>query len=112
VQKCASPSLAVAGAALALMMPFRLLALQKPSPLLRGRNWCGNTVMSVITKMTTQATSILKSSMPASGRLKSDRHLSYASGTVPTGNLMLSILGMFDVPADRFGDSTGRLQNI
>ena len=28
----------------------------------------------------------------ASGRLKGDRHLAYASRTVPTGNLLLSIL--------------------
>jgi Protein of unknown function (DUF1552) len=48
----------------------------------------------------------------ASGRLKGDRYLPYASRTVPTGNLMLSILGMFDVQAERFGDSTGPLQNI
>ena len=48
----------------------------------------------------------------ASGRLKGDRHLAYASRTVPTGNLLLSILGMFDVTADSFGDSTGPLANI
>ena len=48
----------------------------------------------------------------ASGRLKGDRHLPYASRTVPTGNLLLSILGMFDVEAERFGDSTGPLQDI
>jgi hypothetical protein len=48
----------------------------------------------------------------ASGRLQGDRHLAYASRTVPTGNLLLSILGMFDVQAERFGDSTGPLQNI
>jgi uncharacterized protein DUF1552 len=48
----------------------------------------------------------------ASGRLKGDRYLAYPSRTVPTGNLMLSILGMFDVQADGFGDSTGPLQNI
>jgi len=48
----------------------------------------------------------------ASGRLKGDRYLAYPSRTVPTGNLMLSILGMFDVQAESFGDSTGPLQNI
>src|SRR5665213_3683294 len=48
----------------------------------------------------------------ASGRLKGDRYLPYASRTVPTGNLMLSILDIFDVKAERFGDSTGLLQNI
>jgi Protein of unknown function (DUF1552) len=48
----------------------------------------------------------------ASGRLKGDRHLAYASRTVPSGNLLLSILGMFDVKADSFGDSTGPLLNL
>jgi hypothetical protein len=48
----------------------------------------------------------------AGGRLMGDRHLPYASRTVPTGNLLLSILDMFDVKADHFGDSTGRLANI
>jgi Protein of unknown function (DUF1552) len=48
----------------------------------------------------------------ASGRLKGDRHLAYASRTVPTGNLLLSIANMFDVQAEHFGDSTGPLQNI
>lgn len=48
----------------------------------------------------------------ASGRLKGDRYLPYASRTVPTGNLMLSILRMFDVQAERFGDSTGPLEDI
>jgi hypothetical protein len=31
---------------------------------------------------------------------------------VPTGNLLLSILNLFDVHADSFGDSTGRLEGI
>lgn len=48
----------------------------------------------------------------AGGRLKGDRHLAYASRTVPTGNLLLSILDLFDVRADKFGDSTGRLQGV
>jgi hypothetical protein len=48
----------------------------------------------------------------AGGKLKGDRHLAYASRTVPTGNLLLSILDMFDVRADKFGDSTGRLQGV
>ena len=46
----------------------------------------------------------------ASGRLKGDRHLAFASRTVPTGNLLLSILDMFGVRAERFGDSTGRIE--
>ena len=48
----------------------------------------------------------------ASGRLEGDRHLAYPSKTVPTGNLLLSILDMFDVHRESFGDSTGRLANI
>jgi hypothetical protein len=48
----------------------------------------------------------------ASGRLKGDRHLAFASRTVPTGNLLLSILNIFDVRAERFGDSTGPLEGI
>jgi hypothetical protein len=48
----------------------------------------------------------------ASGRLKGDRHLAFESRTVPTGNLLLSILGLFDVPVDSFGDSTGRIESI
>jgi hypothetical protein len=45
----------------------------------------------------------------ASGKMKGDRHIAVASRTVPTGNLLLSILDKFDIKADRFGDSTGRL---
>jgi hypothetical protein len=48
----------------------------------------------------------------ASGELKGDRHLAYASRTVPTGNLLLSILNMFDVRLDKFGDSTGLLTRL
>ena len=48
----------------------------------------------------------------ASGRLKGDRHLAYASRTVPTSNLLLSILDKFDVKMDHFGDSTGRCEGV
>jgi hypothetical protein len=48
----------------------------------------------------------------ASGRLKGNRHLAYESKTVPTGNLLLSILDMYGVHHDSFGDSTGRLASI
>ena len=48
----------------------------------------------------------------AAGKLKGDRHLAFASRTVPTGNLLLSILNLFDVRADSFGDSTGRLEGV
>ncbi len=48
----------------------------------------------------------------ASGQLQGDRHLAYASRSVPTGNLLLSILDKFKVGVDRFGDSTGRLEGV
>jgi len=48
----------------------------------------------------------------ASGRLRGDRHLAYESRTVPSGNLLSSVLDMFDIEHDRFGDSTGRLAGI
>lgn len=48
----------------------------------------------------------------ASGRLSGNRHLAYATRTVPTGNLLSSILDIFDVEHDSFGDSTGRLPGI
>ncbi|HXR91719.1 MAG TPA: DUF1552 domain-containing protein, partial [Steroidobacteraceae bacterium] len=48
----------------------------------------------------------------ANGRLKGDRHVAFASRTVPTGNLLLSILDKFDVQLDKFGDSTGRAEGI
>ena len=48
----------------------------------------------------------------ASGKLKGDRHLAYASRTVPTGNLLLSILDMFDAGMNQFGDSNGKLEGI
>jgi hypothetical protein len=48
----------------------------------------------------------------ASGRLEGNRHLAFPSRTVPTGNLLLSILDMFGVHEDSFGDSTGRIESI
>ena len=46
------------------------------------------------------------------GKLKGGRHLAYPSRTVPTGNLLLSILDQFDIHRDSFGDSTGRLDGL
>ena len=46
------------------------------------------------------------------GRLKGGRHLLYPSKTVPTGNLLLSVLDLFDIHQDSIGDSTGRLENL
>ena len=48
----------------------------------------------------------------ANGKLKGGRHLAYPSKTVPTGNLLLSVLERFDIHQDKIGDSTGRLENL
>jgi hypothetical protein len=48
----------------------------------------------------------------ASGKLKGNRHLAYPTKTVPTGNLLLSVLDKFDIHEDSIGDSTGRLENL
>lgn len=46
------------------------------------------------------------------GKHKGGRHLAYPTKTVPTGNLLLSILDMFDIHQESIGDSTGRLENL
>ncbi len=46
------------------------------------------------------------------GKLKGNRHLKFATKTVPTGNLLLSVLDQFDIHQDHIGDSKGRLENI
>jgi hypothetical protein len=48
----------------------------------------------------------------AGGKLKGDRHLAYPSMTIPTGNMLLSILDKFDIRQDAIGDSTGRLTDL
>jgi len=48
----------------------------------------------------------------ALGQLKGGRHLAYPTKTVPTGNLLLSILDMFGIHESQFGDSTGRLAKL
>jgi hypothetical protein len=48
----------------------------------------------------------------ANGKLKGGRHLAYPSKTIPTGNLLLSVLDKFDIHQDVIGDSTGRLENL
>ena len=48
----------------------------------------------------------------ANGKLKGDRHLAYPTMTVPTGNLLLSVLDRFDIHQDSIGDSTGRLEEL
>ena len=48
----------------------------------------------------------------ANGKLKGDRHLKFKSRTEPTSNMLLSVLDMFDIAQDSFGDSTGRLEGL
>ena len=48
----------------------------------------------------------------ANGKLKGGRHLAYPSKTIPTGNLLLSVLDRFDIHQEKIGDSTGRLENL
>lgn len=46
------------------------------------------------------------------GKLKGGRHLAYPTKSVPTGNLLLSLLDQFGIERDSFGDSTGRLDGL
>jgi hypothetical protein len=48
----------------------------------------------------------------ASGQLKGGRHIAVPSKTVPTGNLLLSILDFYGIHHDSVGDSTGRMPNL
>jgi hypothetical protein len=48
----------------------------------------------------------------AGDRLEGNRHLAYATKTAPTGNLLLSLLDMYDIHQDQQGDSTGRLEDL
>src|ERR1019366_9608145 len=48
----------------------------------------------------------------ASGALKGGRHLTYPTKTVTTGNVLLSILGMYGIHQDSIGDSTGPLTGL
>jgi hypothetical protein len=44
------------------------------------------------------------------GKVKGGRHIALPSKTVPTGNLLLSILDKYDIRQESLGDSTGRLE--
>ena len=46
------------------------------------------------------------------GKLKGGRHIAYPTRTVPTGNLLLTLLDMYDIHKDSIGDSTGHLENL
>ena len=46
------------------------------------------------------------------GRLKTNRHLAYERKTVPTGNLLLSILHLYGINSEKQGDRTGPLARL
>ena len=46
------------------------------------------------------------------GRIEGGRHIAYPTKSVPTGNLLLSLLAQFDIHQDGIGDSTGMLDHI
>jgi hypothetical protein len=48
----------------------------------------------------------------AGGKLKGGRHLGFKTKTMTTGNLMQSVLAMYDVKTDHFGDGSGMLPDL
>ena len=48
----------------------------------------------------------------ANGKLKGGRFINHPRKTVTTGNLLLSVLDIYDIHRDSQGDSTGRLTNL
>jgi len=46
------------------------------------------------------------------GKVKGGRHIALPTKTVPTGNLLVSILDKYDIRQESFGDSTGRLEAL
>ena len=48
----------------------------------------------------------------ANGQLKGNRHIACERKTVPTGNVLLSVLDLFGIHQDVQGDSTGRLAQL
>ena len=48
----------------------------------------------------------------ANGQLKGNRQLKYERKTMPTGNLLLSVLDLYGINKDKQGDSTGRLPKL
>jgi len=48
----------------------------------------------------------------ANGRLRGNRHIACERKTVTTGNVLLSVLDLFDIHQDVQGDSTGRLTKL
>jgi hypothetical protein len=46
------------------------------------------------------------------GKLKGGRHIAYPTRQVPTGNLLLTLLDMYDIHQESIGDSINRLENL
>jgi len=46
------------------------------------------------------------------GKVKGNRHIAYPTKTVPTGNLLLTVLDKFGISQDSIGDSEGKLAAI
>lgn len=45
-------------------------------------------------------------------RLQGGRHLAFPQKTIPTGNLLLTLLDKYDIHQDSIGDSTGRIEDL
>ena len=48
----------------------------------------------------------------AAGKLRGNRHLAYERKTITTGNLLLSVMDLYDIHKDQQGDSTGRIEEL
>jgi hypothetical protein len=48
----------------------------------------------------------------AGGKLKGNRHLNFPTKTITSGNILVSIVKLFDIKVDQIGDSTGPLQGL
>jgi hypothetical protein len=46
------------------------------------------------------------------GRFKGGRHLAYPTKTIPSGNLLLTLLDKYDLHQENIGDSTGMLTDL
>jgi hypothetical protein len=46
------------------------------------------------------------------GQLKGGRHIAYPTRTIPTGNLLLTVLDKYGIHQDSIGDSTGHLETL
>jgi len=46
------------------------------------------------------------------GKLKGGRHIAFPTKTIPTGNLLLTLLDKYGIHQDSIGDSTGHIENL